>query len=250
MLEVFFLISTIALLFESWWVFFILQAMFWFGYKPVVGNLTSLKFSWLDEAGQRKALHYFAMMDMFANWISAGGHWDYQNVARKPRVVVEHYGRKSGKRFIAAAIPYNLADRHAAGGLTGLIIGGSNQGFENLPNWALNLRDMAAKDQCVTYSFGRTIYVAKINEVTDEDARAKLIPEMIKVYPSFANYLKEAKEHGREVPIFELSRGEPGTGEYAWQDARRKRKAEEGYTGVMRPVMSPFWEKFWNRVGI
>ena len=32
MLEVFFLISTIALLFGSWTLFFVLQALFWFGY--------------------------------------------------------------------------------------------------------------------------------------------------------------------------------------------------------------------------
>lgn len=249
MLEVFFLISTIALLFQSWWVFFILQALFWFGYRPVVGNLTSLKFSWLDEKGQRAALRYFGMMDMFANWISAGGHWDYQNVGRKPRIVLEHYGRKSGKRFIAAAMPYNLADRHAAG-VTGMIIGGSNQGFNNDPQWVLNLRDMAAKDQRVVYNFGRTVYYAEICEITDPVKREKLIPEMIKVYPSFATYLEEAKEHGREIALFEFKNGAPGTGEYAWQHARKKRLNEEGYTGVMRPPMPPLWEHFFDFIGI
>lgn len=250
MLEVFFLISTIALLFESWWVFFILQAAFWFGYRPIVGNLNSLKFPWLDEKGQREALKYFGKMDMFANWISAGGHWDYQNVARKPRIVFEHYGRKSGKRFIAAAMPYNLADRHAAG-VDGLIIAGSNQGFDNCPQWIYNLRDMASKGQLVCYNFGRTVYYAEICEITDPEVRKKLIPEMIKSFPQFAIYQQEAREHGRdEVAIFSFKQGAPGTGEYAWQNARKKRKEEEGYSGVMRPVMSPFWEKFWNKVGI
>lgn len=249
MLEVFFLISTIALLFQSWWVFVILQALFWFGYKPFVGNLTSLKFSWLDEKGQKEALRWFGLMDMYTNWISAGGHWDYQNVARKPRIVLEHYGRKSGKRFIAAAMPYNLPDRHAAG-VTGMIIGGSNQGFSNDPQWVLNLRDMAAKDQRVCYNFGRTVYYHKICEITDPEVRAKLTPEMIKIFPSFANYQKEAKEHGREVALFEFKCGAPGTGEYAWKQARQKRKEEEGYTGVIRPPLPPFLEHFFNFIGI
>ncbi|MCP3671168.1 MAG: nitroreductase family deazaflavin-dependent oxidoreductase [Gammaproteobacteria bacterium] len=169
--------------------FLFLQALFWFGYRPVVGNLTSLKFSWLDDHGQREALRYFGLMDMGANWISAGGHWDYQNVGRKPHIVLEHYGRKSGMRHIAAAMPYNLADRHAAG-VSGLIIAGSNQGFEKLPQWAINLRHMAAKGELLVYNFGRTVYYAEINEISDDAAREKLIPEMVKVYPSFGNYLK------------------------------------------------------------
>lgn len=249
MLEVFFLISTIALLFESWSLFFFLQAIFWFGYKPIVGNLTNLKFSWLDEKGQRAALKYFAMMDMGMNWISAGGHWDYQNVGRKPRIVFEHYGRKSGKRFIAAAMPYLLADRHAAG-VDGLVIGGSNQGFDNDPQWVHNLRAMAARGQRVVYNFGRTVYYAEICEVKDSGIRARLIPEMIKVYPSFSTYLEEAKAHGREVVIFTFRQGAPGTGEYAWQNARKKRIKEQGYSGVMRPPMPPEWEKFFNFIGI
>lgn len=249
MLEVFFLISTIALIFESWWVFWILQMLFWFGYRPFVGGLTSLKFSFLSEAQQRMLLKCFGAMDMAANWISAGGHWDYANVGRKPRICLEHYGRKSGKRFVAAVMPYNLADRNAAG-VEGLIIAASNQGFNNLPQWALNLRDMAARDQRVVYNFGRTVYIAEIIEIVDHAAREKLIPEMLKVYPSFANYLREAAEHNREVAIFTLKLGAPGTGEYAWQHARRKRREEEGYTGVMRPVMPPFWEKVFNTIGI
>lgn len=249
MLEVFFLISTIALLFGSWTLFFVLQALFWFGYKPIVGNLNNLKFWWLTENGQRKLLHYFALMDTGMNWLSAGGHWDYQNVGRKPRIVFEHYGRKSGKRFIAAAMPYLLADRHAAG-VSGMIIGGSNQGFENNPQWVENLRAMARRGQRVVYNFGRTVYYAEICEITDPGQRARLIPEMVKVYPSFANYLKEANAHGREIPLFAFRQGAPGTGEYAWQNARKKREKEEGYSGVMRPPMPEKWEKFFNIIGI
>ena len=248
MLEMFLLISTISLLCKSWWVFWILGILFWIGYRPYIQQLDNFKSDKISVETQSKLMKNYAKFDAFSNWFSGGGHWDYQNLAYKPRICFEHYGRKSGKKFVTPTLLYNLPNRGSSG-INGAIIAASNMGFGKPPQWSYNLRAMQEKGQLITYTFGRSVHVAEIHEVTDEEKLKNLRLEMAKVYPPFAEYQAGAEEQGRELPIFELRKGGEGTGEYSWPDARQKRRIETGRSDVMRPETAPFWDKIYCALG-
>ncbi|NRB36952.1 MAG: nitroreductase family deazaflavin-dependent oxidoreductase [Pseudomonadales bacterium] len=248
MLEMFLLISTISLLCKSWWVFFILGSLFWFGYRPYIRTLDNFKSDKISEEKQAKLLRNYAKFDVFSNWFSGGGHWDYTNLANKPRICFEHYGRKSGKKFVTPALLYNIADRGPSG-VSGGIIAASNMGFGKAPQWVYNLRAMQEAGQRITYSFGRSIHVAEIHEITDADVLSAVKEEMVKVYPAFADYVTGAEQAGRELPIFEFRKGAATTGEFSWPCARKNRLAGTGKSDVMRPQTSPFWDKIFSYFG-
>ncbi len=245
MLEVFLLFSTISLLAESWLLFVFLVVFFWGFYAPYVARMSNFKDFPISEEAQGKLISQWASTDIFVNWLSGGGHWEYSGLSNIPRICFEHYGRKSGKRFIAAVMVYNMRNRHECG-VTGAIIGGSNQGQEKLPQWAYNLRAMEEKGELITYNLGRTVYHAEIHEIKDQQVLDKVIPEMIDIYPEFTSYLSDVEKHGRELPIFELRLGAPGTGEQSWKHACWERYQQTGEFDLLRPQASSAWNKVFH----
>jgi deazaflavin-dependent oxidoreductase (nitroreductase family) len=113
-----------------------------------------------------------------------GGTFD-----RAPVLLLHHVGRKSGEARVAPLIYLPDGDD--------LVIVASFGGSTQNPAWFHNLR--AQPETVIEVGREKRPVVA---HVADEAERARLWPELTKLYPSFDNY--QARTDGREIPLVVL----------------------------------------------
>lgn len=111
-------------------------------------------------------------------------------MAGAPVLLLDHVGRKSGRRRTTPLL--YLADGDD------LVIVGSRGGSDATPAWWLNLQ--ASPSTTVQVGHERRRVVAR--EATSEE-RARLWPELTAIYPDYDVYQQRTE---REIPVIALSR--------------------------------------------
>ena len=111
--------------------------------------------------------------------------WIGGRVGRAKVLLLHHTGRKSGKDRVSPLLYIEDGDD--------MVVVGSKGGSHKHPMWWLNLRDM---DETVVEIGGEKRRV-KVREASPEE-RSRLWPELVKVWPDYANYQKRTE---RQIPL-------------------------------------------------
>lgn len=131
-------------------------------------------------------------------WVSraTGGRWRPSEVLF-PTLVLEHVGRRTGRRF-RTPLAY-VRDGEA------FVLAATNFGQAHHPAWSHNLR---AATQASVVVKGERIRVSV--RQADPETKARVWPRLLEIWPGFADY--DARS-GRDVRVFLLEPlPEPGRG--------------------------------------
>jgi deazaflavin-dependent oxidoreductase (nitroreductase family) len=125
-------------------------------------------------------------------WVSraTGGRWRPSEILF-PTLVLEHVGRKSGRRF---RTPLAYVRAPELGGA--YVLAATNFGQAHHPAWSHNL--MAATQAAVVVK-GERVRVSV--QLAGPDAKALVWPRLLEVWPGFADYHARS---GREIRVFLL----------------------------------------------
>jgi deazaflavin-dependent oxidoreductase (nitroreductase family) len=126
-------------------------------------------------------------------WVSraTGGRWRPTDVLF-PTLVLEHVGRRSGRRF---RTPLAYVRAPELGGA--YVLAATNFGQAHHPAWSHNLK--AATQACVVVK-GERVHTS-VRLATPEE-KALVWPRLLEVWPGFADY--DARS-GREIRVFLLT---------------------------------------------
>lgn len=120
---------------------------------------------------------------------ATGGRWSTLGRSPLPQLILTTTGRRSGKARESVLL-------YAVDG-DGWVVIGSNWGQEHHPAWSGNL--LADPRATVTV---RGVTAPVVATLVDEAERARLLPELLAVWPGYADYAARA---GRELRVFRLA---------------------------------------------
>lgn len=118
-----------------------------------------------------------------------GGRFFLGPFGRSQTVLVDHVGRKSGKKRTSPL--FYLADGDD------IVIVASKGGSHKHPSWWINLREMDATD----IQIGPERRHVAVRQATPEE-KERLWPQLVEMWPDYANYQERTK---REIPLAILS---------------------------------------------